>query len=979
MAIPQSVFQTLKRSFGHEDFRDGQVEAIHGILQGKDALVVMATGSGKSLIYQLPGLVLKKSVVCISPLVSLMQDQVIRLNQSLKSTLVEDGRIALGASVAEYLGAAQDDPFVTSRVQQGVVPFFFMTPEKVEKGGLELLRQVSNLGLVAIDEAHCVSEWGHDFRPVYQRLGALRAALPSVPIVALTATATPKVREEITRSLGLRSNCVNVTCSLWRPNLAFEVHCKRGLGVDLQQLLIRLKANDPPATAVYCSTKAEVEGVHGFLQGHLGPLGRVVLMYHAGLSHEQRKAAHVAFLTGQLGGKQCPVIVATVAFGMGIDKPDIRWVLHYGATQTVEAYYQQAGRAGRDGHPAECTLFYDEHQFVTFKTADFYKPKNPDNSLNLQHKQALDASTDAMRGYCESRRCRQEVLVSWLDAKDTTGRRCGSCDNCRSHASGTEPERDMTELAVPILQVAEGFYLDMLMGTNEKKHALHVGRLKDLFGQWKAQGERADAVGVRRTRDRGFGCHTCEFRGEAGCHSGDHRREDLAKTLMSTLRQEGFLRVTQESFSTASGFGAGYQAYHLAEKGKSRQDTNKIVLPIPGLLRDEEKRQEQKRQEKEEVLRREGINLDAIPKQELLRGEGCVLDAELRWVRTLSRLRSSQAVAAEALEELLTRCKLWRQNEAVNLNMAPGSIADDALLRRIVLAAEDERMAPDVQQRQWEERLSKWRAGSEDQVKLANATEALLQKCQLWRQQTGATVSDELLRRLCLLSTSSHAVEKMCSDAGIGADHVGTLAQIIQSWRAEHRVVPDGEENAMADVASEILLQPPSESLRPVPGVAKVTKTIEESLNLFAQGVRNGFDISIFVRPAESKMAGHDLATVAMKREGKAILAATVEGHLVTAFLNADPRILRHLDRVEGIEEAFVATKSDPKDPKMPLKPVAVHLGGEDGASEWYGKIRWVMALKQLGIPLQFTGRKRSFGQVGQGGMQPSPVRTRLA
>jgi len=247
--------------------------------------------------------------------------------------------------------------------------------------------------------------------------------------------------------------------------------------------------------------------------------------------------------------------------------------------------------------------------------------------------------------------------------------------------------------------------------------------------------------------------------------------------------------------------------------------------------------------------------------------------------------------------------------------------------------------AAEVQQRQWEEHLSKWRAGSEDQVKLANATEALLQKCQLWRQQTGETISDELLQRLCLLSgTSSHAAEKMCSDVGIGADQVGTLAQIIQSWRAEHRVVPeDSEENAIGeDVASEILLQPPSESLRPV------TKTVEESLNLFAQG--------------------HDLATVATKRKGKAILAATVEKHLVTAFLNADPRILRHLDRVwdllpnrqqvEAIEEAFVATKSDPKDPKMPLTPVAMHLGGEDGANEWYGKIRWVMALKQHGIPI---------------------------
>jgi len=910
--------EALKKFFGHEDFRRGQEDAVQAALNKRDALVVMATGSGKSVCFQLPGLSMGKPVVVISPLVSLMQDQVIKLNQTVGPALVKEGLMQKGNPAAAFLGGSQNDRSVEPRAAEGRIPFIYLTPEKTVKfGGIDLLKRMNDsvgLGLIAIDEAHCVSEWGHDFRPDYQELGLIRESLPEVPILALTATATPKVREDIARSLRLRQDTARIVCPFGRPNLSIEVRTKRGLGADLNFLVEELKGPNPPATALYCHSKAEVDGVRSYLQQHLEPLNRVALGYHAGMSTEARKEAHVAFLTGMLHGRAAPVVVATVAFGMGIDKPDIRRVVNYGATQTVEAYYQQAGRAGRDGLPSSCTMFYAEKEFVDFKVSDFYMPKRPDGTVNHEQKKALDLSTDAVRTFCtDLRRCRQLMLVEWLaggpgskeatlsDCDDPT--RCGLCDNCRRAASGGEAERDMTDLALPILQAlqavgggkAEGFLLDLVMGTNEKKIGYALRGRKDVHGAWKAAAQ--PGVGVPRTRE-------------------------VAKAMVSILRQEGYLASSTESFMTGSGYNAGFQAYDLGPKGQAvvRRDWHgQIVLPVPQAIRDEETRAREKIERKLAELRSERISLESIPAEELRRGTGPIIDGEQRWVRKLDSLRKGtevQVKMAGALETLLERAREWRQAEAVKRSMAPGAIADDPMLRRIALAARDATHSPDT--------------------------------------------------------------EKLCADAGMRFEGASGLAALISAWRDEFNI----SAQAGADEASgaqEVLKFPPNWSPRPAAGVSKLTATVTESLDLFGQG--------------------HDLAAVAMKK-AKQVVASTVEGHLITALLNADPRALRNLGRlrhllpnrseVEKIQAALQKTSSDPMDPKMPMGPVALELGGEEGKSLWYSKIRWYSAFVQLGLPIQYesdasvpdasNGQKRSLSEAYGAAApisQPTPQKAR--
>jgi len=851
--------EALKKYFGHGAFRRGQEEVVQAALAKRDALVVMATGSGKSVCFQLPGLSMGKPVAVISPLVSLMQDQVIKLNQTVGPALAKDGRLAPGAPAATYLGGAQEDRSAATRASEGSVPFVYLTPEKaVEFGGLEMLKQLHasvGLGLIAVDEAHCVSEWGHDFRPTYQRLGALREALPDVPILALTATATPRVREDIGRSLGLRPDCSVVICPFGRPNLSFEVRTKRGLGADLHALVQELKGPNPPPTALYCSSKAEVDTVRNFLQEHLEPLNRAALAYHAGMSQIARKESHVAFLTGMLNGRLAPVVVATVAFGMGIDKPDIRRVVHYGATQTVEAYYQQAGRAGRDGLPASCTMFYAEKEFVDFKVSDFFCPKRPDGTVNREQKEALDLSTDAMHRFCaEPRRCRQRILVEWLaggpqakeaqlsDVGDPT--RCGTCDNCLRAASGLETERDLAEVATPILQAlqafgegkAEGSYLDLLMGSNEKKVGWQLRGHKELYGAWKAGG--TPGVGIPRTRE-------------------------VAKALISALRQEGYLVSSTESFVTASGYNTGYQAFRFGPKGHAIAQSGfrgPLVLPVPQLVLDEEKRVREKVEKKLSEIR----------------------SANIRWAQKIASLRKGtevQVKMADALEALLARARDWRQLEAVRRGMAPGAIADDPMLRRIALAARDTVNSPDA--------------------------------------------------------------EKLCYDAGMRFEGVAGLAAVIKAWREEFCAAAQAE--AAAPTALEVLKLPGNWNPRPAPGAPKLSPTVAESLDLFSQGL--------------------DIAAVGMKK-AKQVTASTVEGHLATALLNADPRALRSLVRLRGllpnrgeverIQAALKATGSDPLDPKMASGPVALELGGEEGRSLWYSKIKWYMTLVQLGLPIEY-------------------------
>lgn len=888
----------LRTFFGHGEFRRGQEEVVQAALSRKDALVVMATGSGKSACFQLPGLVLGKPVAVISPLVSLMQDQVIRLNQTVAPTLVKLGKLPPNGVAATYLGSSQFDQTAVAEAARGNVPFIYLTPEKtIEYGGLQMLRHIHEtvgLALIAVDEAHCVSEWGHDFRPVYQSLGALRKELPTVPIHALTATATPRVRADIKKSLGLCEDSIEVVCPFGRPNLSFQVRPKRGMGVDLMFVVQELKKPIPPSTAVYCSTKADVESIQGFLQSHLAPLGRVALTYHAGMPLDARKSAHMAFLTGMLDGKLAPVVVATVAFGMGIDKPDIRRVVHYGGTQTVEAYYQQAGRAGRDGLPATCTLIFADKDFVDFKTSNFYAPKGPDGSVNTEQKAALDASTNAMHAICsDQRRCRQRMLVEWLaggpnapeaalsDSPDPA--KCGVCDNCTRTSSGQEIDRDLTELVKPILQAIccfgdgrpEGQYLDYLLGNNRNKlERMLQGSHGRLFGAWK---------------------------GHQG--TGVPRNKDVAKALMAALRQEGFLQTTTETFVTQGGYSAGYQSYTLTPKGHevlSAAFTGSIKLPPPQIVLDEERRARERIEKKLAELKSEKISLDTIPVEELRRGTGPTIDGEQRWVRKLEFLRrgsEAQVKMADALEQLLARARDWRQAEAVKRGMAPGAIADDPMLRRIALAARDTEHSPDA--------------------------------------------------------------EQLCTNAGMRFEGTAGLAALIAAWREEYKIRADSGAEQSAESQERVVI-PPSWSPFPVAGAPKMSPTVSESLEMFSQGM--------------------DLATVAM-RKAKQVVASTVENHLATALLNADPRALRNLPRIrelfpkraeiEKMEAAIKQTSSDPMDQKMPLGPVALELGGEDGKNQWFQRLRWYMVLLQLGLPMNYepcplNGQKRALDEASQ-------------
>ena len=350
----KSLLRTLERHYGHTSFRPRQLAVLQAILEGRDVGVFWATGSGKSICYQLPALHTQKTVFVVSPLISLMQDQVTNINS----------KQAPGESrIACFLGSAQLERGVEEDALAGRYRLVYITPEKLVSSGfldaVERLHRNGRVLMLAVDEAHCVSEWGHDFRPSFMQLGRFRAQIPGVPICALTATAVPRVRDDILAVLGLRNTLSDIS-SFDRPNLAISARPKSGgssVGSNLEFLIAQLGGAGSVvattgSTIVYVPTTKGVEELARALQSRV-PRGVVVKMYHGKMDNYARKESHMAFLSGSAA-----IIVATVAFGMGIDKPDIRRIVHWGAPKTVEEYYQQIGRAGRDGLPAKCDLLY---------------------------------------------------------------------------------------------------------------------------------------------------------------------------------------------------------------------------------------------------------------------------------------------------------------------------------------------------------------------------------------------------------------------------------------------------------------------------------------------------------------------------------------------------------------------------------------------------------------------------------------------
>ncbi len=392
----------LKKYFGYEEFRPLQQEIIERVLAGKDCLVLMPTGGGKSLCFQLPALMLEGIVIVISPLISLMKDQVDALNKKGISAELINSTL----SQVEIIN-------VMKKVQLGEVKILYIAPERLPVPNFENFLRTLKISLIAIDEAHCISEWGHDFRPDYRNLKFLRNKFPGVPIIALTATATSKVSEDIVKQLNLTEPQIFIS-SFNRPNLSYEILPKKD---SLGLILALLKNYKDKSVIIYCFSRNDTEDLVRQLNYH----GYKSAPYHAGLNNETRKDNQDKFIKNEI-----QIIVATIAFGMGIDKPDVRLVIHHSLPKSIEGYYQETGRAGRDGLPSRCILFFSYAD--KFKQDYFIK-----GIQNEAEQENAQENLNQVIKYGNLYTCRRKFLLRYFN-EDYTKFNCGNCDKCVKQA-----------------------------------------------------------------------------------------------------------------------------------------------------------------------------------------------------------------------------------------------------------------------------------------------------------------------------------------------------------------------------------------------------------------------------------------------------------------------------------------------------------------------------------------------------------------
>lgn len=403
-----NINQTLKQYFGYDSLRTGQEELINGILAGHDVLGIMPTGAGKSLCYQLPALMLKGITLVISPLISLMSDQVKALNQAgvhaayINSSLTEN-QIRMALSYAS----------------QGRYKIIYVAPERLNTPRFLDFACNADISMLTVDEAHCISQWGQDFRPSYLEIAGFLTRLPRRPIVsAFTATATERVKNDIVASLGL-NNPVTMVTGFDRPNLFFRVVTRRGGSQKDNSIINYVKKHEDESGIIYCATKKNVDKLYTLLNEQGISAGR----YHAGLSNEERKQNQEDFTYDRIR-----VMVATNAFGMGIDKSNVRYVLHYNMPQSLEYYYQEAGRAGRDGEEAECVLFFSKQDIMINKFLLQNKASAGDVASDIQKTANDQRKLQQMINYCETDKCLREFILSYFG--DTTPCICNKCSNC---------------------------------------------------------------------------------------------------------------------------------------------------------------------------------------------------------------------------------------------------------------------------------------------------------------------------------------------------------------------------------------------------------------------------------------------------------------------------------------------------------------------------------------------------------------------
>ena len=465
--------QKLKEIFGFDNFKGEQEQIIESLLQGNDTFVIMPTGGGKSLCYQLPAMILEGTSVVVSPLIALMKNQVDAVRFTSGTT-----------AVAHFLNSSLSRPQITEVKEDllhGGTKLLYVAPETLSKEEtIEFLKQI-NINFFAIDEAHCISEWGHDFRPEYRRLrNAINQINSKVPILTLTASATPKVQQDIIKNLQMENAKIFIS-SFNRPNLYYEVRPKPTETLMLHKEIIRfIKENDGKSGIIYCLTRKRVEDLAELLVIN----GIKALPYHAGMDAKTRSENQDKFLM-----EEVDVIVATIAFGMGIDKPDVRFVIHYDIPKSLEGYYQETGRAGRDGGEGKCIAFYSEHDVE--RLYKFLADKN------ITEQEIARQLVQEMVAYAESSMCRRMNILRYF-GEDYDQPNCGNCDNCLHPKPRIETKDEMVYVLETIIAMKQAFkqqeIVDVILGRSNTHTRIYKHNLLEQFGKgadrdelyWKA-------------------------------------------------------------------------------------------------------------------------------------------------------------------------------------------------------------------------------------------------------------------------------------------------------------------------------------------------------------------------------------------------------------------------------------------------------------------------------------------------------------
>lgn len=458
----------LKEIFGFDKFKGDQEQVIRSLLEGNDTFVIMPTGAGKSLCYQLPAMILKGTAIVVSPLIALMKNQV----DAVRYTSGND-------CMAHFLNSSlnkQQTIEVKEDLLEGNTKLLYVAPETLSKEDtVEFLKKLS-ISFFAIDEAHCISEWGHDFRPEYRKLrDSINAINKQVPILTLTASATPKVQQDIIRNLQME-NAKTFISSFNRPNLYYEVRPKPSDEKLLHKEIVKfIKDNANKSGIIYCLTRKRVEDLAELLQLN----GIKALPYHAGLPAEVRTENQDRFLQ-----EDVDVIVATIAFGMGIDKPDVRFVIHYDIPKSLEGYYQETGRAGRDGEEGRCIAFYSEHDVE--KLYKFFIDKN------ITEQEQANQLVQEMVSYAESSQCRRMNILKYF-GEDYEETNCGNCDNCCHPKPRISAKEEMVYVLETILAMKQAFkpkeIVDVIMGRTNTQTKTYKHHLLEQFGQGKDHNE----------------------------------------------------------------------------------------------------------------------------------------------------------------------------------------------------------------------------------------------------------------------------------------------------------------------------------------------------------------------------------------------------------------------------------------------------------------------------------------------------------